>query len=85
VIFSKSKYIIVETPMPVPMVFSELQQHADVVYRMFPNCSVLGAGFCHIVDDKYVCYGESVSLNVKSRGEADSKVLNSLLGAANEG
>jgi hypothetical protein len=80
---SQAKYIIIESgPFLLPVVFSELQTHADVARALSGGGqpSVVGAGFCHIDDDRYVCYGESVSLKVKSRGDEDSKLLNSYLG-----
>lgn len=81
----KSKYIIVDTGMFVaPIVFTDMLTHADVAMAIAPkgqDALVLGAGFCHIENNKYVCYGESVSLDVKSRGEVDSKILNRYLGA----
>jgi len=83
----KSKYIILETgliPMGLPIVFSDLLTHADVARGIEYSGKVHGAGFCYVVNDRYVCYGESVSLNVKSRGEEDSKILNKLLGVDSE-
>lgn len=68
-----------------PVVFSELLTHADVASAIAPRGEVLGAGFCGIDNDIYFCYGESISLKVKSRGEADSKILNKYLGAVHEG
>lgn len=73
----KSKYIINDQGLPV--VFSELQTHADVARALFGITPVIGAGFCFIDNDQYVCYGESISLRVKSRGDEDSKILNRLL------
>ena len=75
----KCKYIIVEQGgHEVPFVFSELNQHADVARAL--GGKVTGAGFCFIDEDRYHCYGESISCNVKSRGEVDDKILNRLLG-----
>jgi hypothetical protein len=80
-----SKYIVIQIGggLQMPIIFSSLQQH-DVVARPFGG-KVLGAGFCVIyLDDsgrpKYDCYGESVSLDIKSRGEVDAQVLNRMLG-----
>ena len=79
--FTKSKYIIIGRD-EMPIVFPEVLKHSDVARMMGGEQNVTGAGFCHIIDDKYVCYGESTSLNVKSRGQQDSRILNFLLGAA---
>lgn len=77
--FYKAKYIISESGLPV--VFSELQTHADVAYALFGGAKIIGAGFVHVSSNgEYSCYGESVSLNVKSRGDEDSKLLNKMLG-----
>ncbi len=75
----KCKYIIVKQGnLSVPFVFSELNQHADVARAV--GGEVVGAGFCFIDQDRYHCYGESISCNVKSNGEADANILNRLLG-----
>lgn len=77
----KAKYIIIKQgTFEVPLVFSELNQHSDVAYALGGVQNVVGAGFCFIDEDRYQCYGESISCKVKSRGEVDSKILNRLLG-----
>lgn len=79
--YYKSKYVIIDTGMLIaPIVFTELLIHADVARAIASDGEVIGAGFCHIENNLYICYGESVSLEVKSRGEADSKILNRYLG-----
>lgn len=83
--YYKSKYIIVDTGQCIaPVVFSELLTHSDVAQALANSSSVLGAGFCYIQDNRYVCYGSSISLGVKSRGEEDSKFLNKYLGAEHD-
>lgn len=75
----KSKYLVIELEgIPQPVVFSELTTHSDVAQAL--RGTVLSAGFCYIAEGLYVCYGESVSCRVKSRGDEDSKILNRLLG-----
>jgi hypothetical protein len=77
----KAKYIILKQgTFEVPFVFSELNQHADVAFALGGERSVVGAGFCFVDEDRYHCYGESISCKVKSRGEVDAKILNRLLG-----
>lgn len=82
--YFKSKYIVTEDDIPV--VFSELApSHAEVALALFPNRKIAGAGFCYIEtrgpeSGRYVCYGESISLRVKSRSEVDSKILNRYMG-----
>jgi len=81
----KSKYIIVDTGISeMPIVFPDLLSHSDVARGVAFGGKIHGAGFCHITEKgQYICYGESASLNVKSRFEIDSKILNKLLGADN--
>lgn len=80
----KAKYIILDKLMSgkTPIVFSEMLEHSDVARAI--SGIVIGAGFCFIEDNKYVCWGESVSLNVKSNLAIDSKILNKLLGAVED-
>lgn len=78
----KSKYILHRNGTPV--IFSEVLKHSDVARGLFGSTdNIVGAGFCYIQDDKYHCYGESVSLNVKSGEEKDAKILNRFLGCNN--
>ena len=75
----KSKYIIVEQGgFPIPFVFSDLCTHSDIARAV--GGTVTSAGFCFIDEERYHCYGESVSCKVKSNGDEDSKILNRMLG-----
>lgn len=75
----KAKYIIINKDQPV--IFSETFLHASVAIALAPNEPITGAGFVEVgIDGSYKCYGESISLKVKSNGEADSKILNKYLG-----
>jgi hypothetical protein len=80
----KSKYLVIDTAagLILPFVFSELLSHDEMAAKF--KGEVIGAGFCYIQDNLYVCYGESISCKVKSRGEVDSRILNKLLGAVYE-
>ena len=79
----KCKYIIVNRGgIELPYVFSELDQHADIARAV--GGTVVGAGFCFIDEDRYHCYGESISCKVKSRADVDHKILNRLLGVDHE-
>lgn len=81
--FFKAKYIIIDGMTPV--VFPETLTHADVKSSLAPGADCTGAGFVHITHDgAYSCYGESVSLKVKSNGEKDSFILNRYLGGKQE-
>lgn len=84
---NKSKYIIIQTDLAtIPVVFGDLISHVRVAYSLVTDPDdVIAAGFCYIDDNgRYVCYGESVSLRVKSRGEEDSSFLNKYLGIDRE-
>lgn len=74
----EAKYIISENCVPV--VFSEDLTHADVARSLFGSRAIVGAGFCTLEDNKYVCYGKSISLGVVSRGPEDEKILNLYFG-----
>lgn len=75
----KCKYIVVKQGgFTLPFVFSELSTHSDIAHAV--GGDVVGAGFCFIDEDRYHCYGQSVSCNVKSNGEMDANILNRLLG-----
>jgi hypothetical protein len=71
------KYIISKDD--IPMVFSDLQSHDAVAKAM--SLKVVGAGFCFIGDaGLFECYGASISLEVVSRGAADSLIINKRFG-----
>ena len=75
----KAKYIvIIPDHFELPMIFSEMMAHSDVTRSL--GGEVVGAGFCHIENDAYTCYGESTSLNIKSRHAVDAEILNKMLG-----
>jgi hypothetical protein len=74
----KAKYVIVDSSA---IVFFEGIAHSEMV-RHHQKCD--GAGFVdfRIETNEYgekkvqaVCYGESISLNIKSRGDMDSYIL----------
>ena len=69
----KLKYIIDE--MSGFSIFAEYVQH-DMAARPFQSHSdIVGAGFVSFTDGAVVCYGESISLNIKSRGFVDSTII----------
>jgi len=70
----KLKYVIVNQEYAeVPIMFPEFLTHSQVATWYHRN--VVSGGFCYFDGDEYVCYGESISLDVKSRWEEDSKIL----------
>jgi len=79
----KAKYIIHK--QYIPIVFPETINHADMARNMgWKREDIVGAGFVYVNGDSYNCYGESVSLRVKSREEEDVKILNRYLGGYQE-
>lgn len=82
------KYVVVEEMgIEVPIIFSELQKHTDIA----GNKKVIAAGFCRFCgdvvlgedangsEDKTVagvaCWGESLGLKIKSRGNIDADLI----------
>lgn len=82
----RMKYIILGRTKYVgerPYIFSELDQHVDVAILMVGEmCSqqlkdmIVGAGFVSHTRDGMQCWGRSESLDVDSRPEEDSKLIN---------
>jgi hypothetical protein len=76
--FDKTKYIIIEKSCnDLPIIFPEFINHRDMVN---PNDKVISAGFVKFYVNEsgnvdISCYGESVSLDVKSRGDIDTKLM----------
>jgi hypothetical protein len=78
---SRRKYIIIEAGnLEMPILFSDLQSHAGVAASMTAHAgTVVSAGFWSVnTEGRYTCYGESVSLKIKSRPDADSYLMNQL-------
>ncbi len=59
------------------VIFSSLLQHADIAQRL--RCDLISAGFIEIFDNEPCCFGESISLDIKSRGEVDTNVAKRVL------
>jgi len=79
----QAKYIILDGYLPV--IFSDAMTHWDVAVALKDTCGFdckpTGAGFVQQNEKgELTCYGESVSLKIKSNGEKDSKILNEKLG-----
>ena len=72
----KLKYIIIDSSFPI--VFTECLTHKDLIKHLVPT----SAGFCSRsdIDNKWTCYGESISLDLKSKGEEDAALLNLFIG-----
>lgn len=86
---SKLKYVFLKSVSSmddVPFIFPDYIGHDDFVRAMSKTKEdVASAGFCSIgISGEYNqptwnCYGESRSLDIKSRPERDSKKLNNLI------
>ena len=71
---SRMKYIVVEGHLCDKIyIFGESDEHWDIANRI--DGTVLGAGFVGIDSTGLFCWGNSVSLDIKSRPEADTKLL----------
>jgi len=64
----KAKYVRIEHYDQI-ILFPELVQHAN-----FKHLNPISAGFCFITLAGIECYGESVSLGLKSNEKEDSKL-----------
>lgn len=77
------KYVILDqNGVEVPIIFSELQAHSDVVFGH--RNSAISAGFCGFYIEKYddgsakmrvSCWGKSVGLGLASRGAQDEELI----------
>lgn len=67
----KAKYIVVDYDMPY--IFPEMISHDRFAYQMNAADRVTSAGFVYVnAEGSYSCYGESISLRVKSNPTADN-------------
>jgi hypothetical protein len=61
-------------------IFPAHVDHAEFARsNRFNHDDIEGAGFVTSGDDELCCYGKSVSLDVKSRGDKDTFVVNRLV------
>ena len=68
------KYIVIDDDgIEKPIIFTGLDQHGDIALKM--GKEVISAGFIAPHDNGMLCYGESISLKIKSRPE-DTKMIN---------
>ncbi len=74
---SEMKYIMIDDIFPI--VFHSSHVHKDVAFGIRSQ-PVTSAGFVILdAEGNYHCYGESISLNIKSKPEMDSKIINRFL------
>jgi len=70
------KYVVVKTEFDdlVPIIFPETIPHRTIPKESY-NHTAVSAGFCALKQGKWVAYGESIGLKLKSRPE-DTDLLN---------
>jgi hypothetical protein len=73
------KYVIVKKgTMELAIFLPDQVQHCEAVNRQ--KCEAVAAGFLRERDGRAFCDGESVSLNLASRGDQDLRVIEFTLG-----
>lgn len=84
----KIKYVVYDNFYPV--IFGEYFKHTDVKggYKQATSAGFVrlqeidtpeDSAFCQCRITKAHCYGESISLNLKSRGEEDARLIDKML------
>ena len=73
------KYIITKK-YQAPILFSPVFSHNEIAER---HVEILSAGFAQITADNrkvdVCCFGESISLNIKSNPEVDAKLIKKMI------
>jgi hypothetical protein len=79
-----TKYIVIKNldGEPTIYLFPNRENHRQTAMKLTGGNlrDVISAGFCGYVDGLFMCYGESSSLDIPSRYEIDTQLLNSLIG-----
>lgn len=69
----QGKYLIIKTEYDEqPLTFPITIQHNSLLSAN----KIIAAGFFKYENGKFICYGKSESLHIKSRSETDSEILN---------
>ena len=71
---TRQKYVRLKQ-RDVIIILSEVLKHSD-----FKEMNPVSAGFCHISENKVACFGESVSLQMKSDPEDSIIATNQIFG-----
>ena len=74
------KYLIIQIKNgslePKAIIFNGEFVHSLILSNeMKEKYNIISAGFCKIDNEKIECWGESVSLNLKSREEIDAEIV----------
>jgi hypothetical protein len=78
----KTKYVMFgDEKWATPIIFPNGVIHRDLASLIQSELGrPISAGFCFLsAGAGWKCFGESISLNLKSRGEVDAKIMNDLL------
>jgi len=79
----RMKYIIVDNGAWIaPVLFSEATQHFEMANNV--HGEVISAGYVRFAPRGLECYGESISLGLKSAPEIDSNMINKMLGVSDD-
>ena len=75
-----TKYItFIKNDIEGGIIFDNILKHSDMLI-LYNKAFILGAGFLYFnKKGKVECYGESISLRIKSRKNLDSKTINKSL------
>jgi len=75
---NQMKYIVIEYSLGEKIyLFTEADTHSEIARDLCGDISkIVSAGFVTYVEDNLECYGRSVSLDIKSRGDIDTALLN---------
>ena len=71
---TKQKYVRLKDYDEI-IIFPQIIQHSR-----FRGMDPISAGFCHVQKDKVVCFGESVSLRLKSKEDDTLKATKQIYG-----
>jgi hypothetical protein len=79
-----TKYICIEYPIKgeVIIIFPEFLTHKDMARNnAHCGCKIVSGGFIQEnATGRLICYGRSESLNIDSRPEIDTAIVNKMLG-----
>ena len=72
------KYVVVDNGLyDLPVIFPETVLHNEMAFKI--GGMPLRAGFVKVRDGEVICYGESISLDLKSDPVEDAKLISRFL------
>ncbi len=78
-----TKYIVIKHPkhaLDTIIMFPEFIPHMEFYQEYDVHGEIVSAGFILLLDGEFICHGESVGLDVKSRPAEDSALANKMFG-----